>query len=251
MDTKLIKSAFSDDPEVLTLLKNKEQNDILKEVLKVNLQSLTRQSSFEEKTTLLKGDKGDKGDSPSEEELKSIIIPLIPEPIKAEDGKTPTRKQLISLIKPLIPSPVKGDKGDPATPIHKTEVIKEELTITKQLVKEIIQIMHSLPEADKLEVSKGIRNFQSFIFNGTKYKTEELMHGGNSNAAIAGISIVAVSGTIDDSNVTFTAVSEPTLLNINGAFYQKTGGVITWSFLSGTITLSSAIGTGGSIFGIT
>lgn len=64
------------------------------------------------------------------------------------------------------------------------------------------------------------------------------------------ITIVAVSGTINDSNVTFTSATEPTVLVINGLVYQKTGGSITWSYLAGTITLSSPIGTGGSIFGL-
>ncbi len=69
-------------------------------------------------------------------------------------------------------------------------------------------------------------------------------------STVTGLTIIAISGTIDDSNKIFTAASEPTLLNINGSFYQKTGGNITWTYLAGTITLSSAIGTGGSIFGV-
>lgn len=38
-----------------------------------------------------KGDsvKGDKGDAPTEQELLSLIKPLIPEPIKGIDGRTP------------------------------------------------------------------------------------------------------------------------------------------------------------------
>lgn len=66
----------------------------------------------------------------------------------------------------------------------------------------------------------------------------------------SGITIIAVTGVIDDSNVTFTAASEPTVLVINGGVYQKTGGAITWTYLAGTITLSSPVGVGGSIFGI-
>lgn len=66
----------------------------------------------------------------------------------------------------------------------------------------------------------------------------------------AGLSVIAVTGTVDDSNVTFTSASLPTLLNINGAFYQQTGGSITWSRSGTTITLSSPVGTGGQIFGI-
>lgn len=70
------------------------------------------------------------------------------------------------------------------------------------------------------------------------------------DASMSGFSVITVSGTIDDSNVTFTAASQPTLLFINGAAYQTTGGSITWSYLAGTITLSSPVGVGGSIFGV-
>lgn len=61
--------------------------------------------------------------------------------------------------------------------------------------------------------------------------------------------IITITGTIDDSNITFTATSEPAQLVINGGIYKPTGGSITWSYLAGTITLSSPVGTGGSIYG--
>lgn len=73
--------------------------------------------------------------------------------------------------------------------------------------------------------------------------------GGNRVTSIANL-IIPVSGTINDSNVTFTSYKEPNYLIINGAAYQKTGGAITWSWVSGTITLSNAVGTNGSIWGI-
>ncbi len=56
--------------------------------------------------------KGDKGEKPTADELLEIISPLIPEPIKGEDGHTPTEKEIVSIIKPLIPKPIKGDKGE-------------------------------------------------------------------------------------------------------------------------------------------
>lgn len=69
-------------------------------------------------------------------------------------------------------------------------------------------------------------------------------------SSTATLTIITISGTINDANVTFTAGSQPTLLFINGAAYQQTGGAITWTYVTGTITLSSPVGTGGSIFGI-
>ncbi len=145
------------------------------------------------------------------------------------------------------------------------------MEVTPELVKKVISVMHSLPEKDKLEVSKGIRNAASFIYGGKKYGMHEMMHGGGptlaagsnitlTTSSTTGITTVAASsgaltflttpGTINDSNVTFTFVSLPIALIINGAIYQQAGGAITWSYLAGTVTLSSAVGTGGSIIGI-
>lgn len=64
-----------------------------------------------------------------------------------------------------------------------------------------------------------------------------------------GFSIITVSGIINDANMTFTAPSQPSELVINGAAYQQAGGAYTWSYAGGTITLSSPIGSGGSIYG--
>ncbi len=181
------------------------------------------------------GKKGDKGDSikgdPGYTPIKGLDY---------FDGKTPTTEELEAIMLPHIEKAITGLKQPEA---------KEEFSVNEDMVREIIKIMHSLPEQDKLEVSKGIRNAQSFIFNKTKYETSELMHGGGSSGS-GGVTIITISGTIDDSNVNFTATSEPTLLNINGGFYQQTGGAITWTYLAGAITLSSPVGTGGSIYGL-
>jgi hypothetical protein len=61
---------------------------------------------------------------------------------------------------------------------------------------------------------------------------------------------ITITGTINDSNMAFTAPEEPTLLVINGGVYQQTGGAITWSYSLGNITISSPVGDGGSIFGL-
>jgi hypothetical protein len=66
--------------------------------------------------------------------------------------------------------------------------------------------------------------------------------------SLASTSVLTATGTIDDSNMTFTVVSEPSVAIINGAAYLPTGGAITWSYSSGTITLSSPVGVGGALF---
>ncbi len=170
-------------------------------------------------------------------------------PQKGEDGKTPIRG--VDYFTP----------EDIAT-------IKQEL-LNPRFIADMIKEMQKLPESERLDVS-GIRNFQSFVYKGTKYGMHEMMHGGgptlvagsnitltsNTNgtttiAASAGaFTILSATGTINDVNVTFTFVSLPSFLVINGTVYQQAGGSITWSYLAGTVTLSSAVGTGGSIFGL-
>jgi len=69
---------------------------------------------------------------------------------------------------------------------------------------------------------------------------------------IASTAILTATGTINDSNTDFTFVSLPSVIIMNGATYQQTGGAITWTWNAGTLTasLSSPVGTGGSLFGI-
>ncbi len=68
--------------------------------------------------------------------------------------------------------------------------------------------------------------------------------------ASATTSVLTVTGTRDDSNVTFTTVSEPAIVVINGASYRSTGGSITWSWAAGTLILSSPVGQGGDVYAI-
>lgn len=66
------------------------------------------------------------------------------------------------------------------------------------------------------------------------------------------LTILTATGTIDDSNTSFTFTQQPTVIVVNGGVYQQTGGTITWTWVSGTLraTLSSAVGDGGSLFGL-
>lgn len=52
------------------------------------------------------------GKTPTKEELLKLIKPLIP---KVKDGETPSDARLLRIIKPLIPKPIKGDDGSPDT----------------------------------------------------------------------------------------------------------------------------------------
>lgn len=139
------------------------------------------------------------------------------------DGKTPTRENLLAIIRPLI----------------------EELSHpTEDFVREVVRMMHSLPEADKLEVSKGIRNAQSFIFAGTKYQTSEMMHGAGSGGSTS-TSVIGevVSGTGTSWTLVHSADSGTLRLYANGqrlavtTDYTISGASITTlqSWSSGTL----------------
>lgn len=54
------------------------------------------------------------------------------------------------------------------------------------------------------------------------------------------------SGAVDDSNVTFTVSNTPFFINVNGGIYEVGLGLYA-SYVAGTITLTSPIGTGGFI----
>lgn len=242
MNRKMIKSAFYDDPEVLAMMEAKDREEL---VQKIN------ETPNSEIALILKGDKGD---APTDEHLLSLIQPLIPEvedgytPKKGVDyfdgepgtvGHTPTTSELQDLIKPLIPKAVE------VAPVVTTTTIKEELTVDAKMVKMFIKVMRSLPMNDRIEIT-DIRNASSFMKDGIKYKIEELMHGGASTSTATTLKQETPTGTIDDSNTTFIVAHEPFYINVNGADYFVGTGSYS-SYAAGTITLSSAVGTGGFI----
>lgn len=64
--------------------------------------------------------------------------------------------------------------------------------------------------------------------------------------------ILSATGTIDDSNTSFTFADTPTVIVINGASYNagaQVGGVAAWTIVGLTVTLAFPVGTGGSIWG--
>jgi len=155
-------------------------------------------------------------------------------------------KQTIASIKEVKPE---------ETETEEPEETEEPFEITQDMVRTIVQMMHKLPEVDKLEVSKGVRNANSFIYGKTKYKSEEMMHGGGDTVSAGnGITITNVNGvkvlsapagatTYTQSGVIADLNSLTALHNINtvftfainGMFYHITtdytvaGAVITYT----------------------
>lgn len=71
------------------------------------------------------GARGEDGHTPTIDELRDLITPLIPAPVAGPpgprgesgvDGQSPSDDHLLKLIRPLIPSPIPGDPGRPGEP---------------------------------------------------------------------------------------------------------------------------------------
>lgn len=126
---------------------------------------------------------------------------------------------------------------------------KEEFVITPEMVKSIVQMMHKLPEMDKLEVSKGIRNANSFIFNKTRYDTAELMHGGGSSSSSSGFQ-QPTSGAVNGINQVFTWATAPSVIVVDqGRPMQRVSsdGTVNWT---GSTTTTLAVAPNYDIFAV-
>ncbi len=165
-----------------------------------------------------------------------------------QDGKTPTEQELLELIKPLIPDPefIDEDKivRSVLSKIDKPENGKDAVIDEESFMQKFVKY---LKEKKPIDIS-DIRNWQS-AKSTNKINMNDMRWHGAGISTLASI-IIPVSGTINDTNVNFTSTSEPSILVINGSAYTPTGGNITWTYSSNAITLSIAIGIGGSIFGL-
>ena len=147
-------------------------------------------------------------------------------------------KAMETMAKQMADLKVQESKEDAIESIQeKVEETKEAETpfeITEEMVKTIVQMMHKLPELDKLEVSKGVRNASSFIYGGTKYKTSELMHGGGGSSTST--TVTTQTGVISNLNTLTASGTLTTIysLAINGQFqhpvtdYTASGTTITY-----------------------
>ncbi len=141
-----------------------------------------------------------------------------------------------SLAAKLVDKPAPIEHTKETTVIQKVET--EPFLVTTDIVKDIIKVMHSLPDVDKLEVSKGIRNASSFIYKGTRYGTEELMHGGSSSSSSGSAFQQPVSGAVDGVNATYTWTTAPNVIVVDqGRPMQKVSsdGTVNWTGTTVTV----------------
>lgn len=181
-------------------------------------------------------------------------------------------KNAVENVKVLIP-----EETDLSGVNKEIEDLKESIKTVKDLIPQEADLSDLYDKLDKLEkrvqqtaprgiVLGGARGVQLYT-DGTKRGQAQMInlipgtgvtlsynysHGRNditinSTASGGSLSVLAATGTINDSNVDFTFPSEPTLVIVNGATY-RTGKGCT---ISGTsVTLDNPVGTGGDIYGL-
>ena len=187
-----------------------------------------------------------------------------------EDGVSPSVSEVAQAVSdkltPLIPK-IEEVSGEQI--IEKINTDESEQKIKKEKVEGIEEIEKEIASIPRGRGTiGGTRGIQLYT-NGTKRGMAQMVNiipgigvsltydyafGRNDITinASASTSVLTATGTINDSNLDFTFTSEPAILVINGASYRQTGGAITWTWTAGTLTatLSSAVGSGGSIFGL-
>lgn len=189
------------------------------------------------------------GKSPAVEAIAAALYPLVLGYVKKNLPPMPTATK-IEVPKPIDPAEIVEaffaalEKGDKKIKIGQIDGLDTKFAEVRNAA-----ALGSTPEI--YGKNTWARGGGDTVVAGSGVTIVETVDGTKKiSASSSGFNVIAVTGTINDSNLIFNAASQPTLLNINGAFYQQTGGAITWTYVAGVITLSSPVGTGGSIYGI-
>lgn len=271
MNPKL-KQLFSTDPEVMALLqqkdielKQKDTNELLLAIATRPVKDLARE--------MMKGDKGDKGE-PGETPVKGRDY-LTPEEVEqwteimtpkkgvdyidGKDGEAPTRKELVSLIKPLIPEAIPGKDGKDGADLLMTDPqkIADALNTLKDvlepsLIKGYLTIDSIIKEIKKgklleLKDIKGARldmNDQRWhgggptLVAGTGITITDNSNGTKTLTASGGLNSETPTGTVDGSNLTFTATHTPVFLITDGLIRVET---VDYTLAGLVITMNATI----------
>lgn len=207
------------------------------------------------------GPKGDKGDTPTKEEIVSIVQRLLPNVVtehlistivnqlpKPKEGKTPTKEELLDIIEPLVPQIDIESLRDDVT----NTVLKRLPLIEKSIVEKIEKKPKkkaSVQDIDGLE--QTLSAFRNQLANG-------YLHGGGVPSLTAGTGItltpksdggfiVTSTGGVgawvilaaDGTTTTFSVASQPTDVNSDGAILLLNNGY-TYNSGAGTITFTNA-----------
>ena len=213
---------------------------------------------------------GPKGDTPTNEQLISLIDPLIPEPIP---GKTPTKEEITALIEPLIPSKeeLRGVPGEAPTREYISTLIKEQFPVEEDPKKEAERLAQALNEMgtidyDKLKNLPNLDVFRRPNIASKDYATRDLtdvsMQGIVAGQllqwdgtrfipyTISSASSTQVFGEVPGGAVpgtVFTIANTPVVGTVRiyrGGAYQQAGAGKDYTIASSTITLAATLSVG-------
>lgn len=228
----------------------KKENETLTTETKQSVNALYNKILDEQ--TKLKADLGGDGKKNKDEvfakleksvkEMKSTFSELIlrkPQDGKDADEEVIVDKVLEKIVLPEYKETVLDDGGQIR---DKLETLKEKDRLDASAIK-------NLPEL--VEEVKGARGH--WISSVKEAPTDGLTYGRKDMEWVvisttgSGMIELPATGTVDNSNKTFTFTEEPLVIVINGATYKKGAG---WSWSVLTATLDNAVGVGGSIYGL-
>ena len=199
---------------------------------------------------LIKETKGDKGDTPTKEELLSIIKPLIPEPIKGDkpvagidyqipqDGYTPIKNKDYKDGY----TPIKGkdyfDGQDGRNPEPKEIIPLVLKQIPEQKPQELAKKLNTLTEEIKMSVIAGLQKELQVLRQNISGVKRAKTGGGTGNFLSE-----EPSGVVNNSNTTFTLTNTPknnSLLVIWNGQIQRPGASNEYTLSGKIITFNTA-----------
>lgn len=157
--------------------------------------------------------KGDKGDS----------IQGLP----GKDAEPVDEDALVTRIQSLIRIPEDGKPGEKGKDADEEKILG--------------RLIEKIKKEKPLDISH-IRNAQTFMKDGIKYKFEELMKGGGTAGGSSGYQ-VPTSGTVDGVNQVFGWAKAPNIIVVDqGRAMQRVSsdGTINWTVVGTTTTFSIA-----------
>jgi len=175
------------------------------------------------------------GKTPSLEELRALIIPLIPPPVPGKDGKdgvTPSVDvdEIIRIVVSLIPPPKNGEDGTNGSPDKPIEIADK---------------LNTLEEKVEMRVIKGLALALKNLQRAIREKGGGRQIAG-SGATTGGLTKLEATGTVDGltnptPNRVFTFTTAPVIIYIDSVPYQKvqSDGTVIWTGTT-TVTLIKA-----------
>lgn len=184
-----------------------------------------------------------------------------------QDGADADEQQIVKDVLAQIKLPEQKEiiLDNPEEIRNKLELLQGEERLDKSAIKGFDELEKSVTEAKSIRISPGRSLLQLYVDGSKKGAIQYLnliagtgitlsynqAYGRNdvtiTATGTASLSPIAVTGTVDDSNTSFTAASTPNLVIVNGASYRHGHGVT----ISGTsITLDNPVGTNGDIYAL-